>query len=290
MDKTDILQKKNHDEDDLLKSESPSTSAQIHSKNFDSLALENSKSSEEISSRSSSVSSVSPPQKLPYTKQSTGNADLDAFLNGGYDGDVITTFYGPSGVGKTTLCILAAITVVRSGKRVIYIDTEASFSVERLIQLAPDDYEYILSNLLFLRPVDFEEQQKAFDKLRTLVDKNIGLVVIDTISMLYRLAVGQTKDVYDVNKKLGMQLSFLTEIARKKHIPVIIANQVYSSFEDKDKVNMVGGDILRYSSKTLIELQSSVTGSRTLIIRKSRSLPEGKMFDFDIIQEGIKKQ
>jgi DNA repair protein RadB len=227
--------------------------------------------------------------ELSLKKLSTGNKDLNFFIEGGYDNDVITTFYGPSGSGKTTLCILASINTARSGKKVIYIDTEASFSVERLKQIAPDDYEEIMHNILFLKPINFDQQQKAFDKLRQLVDDSIGLIIVDTISMLYRLAIGQTKDVYDINKKLSVQLSNLTEISRKKRIPVIVANQVYSSFDEKDKVNMVGGDILKYGSKTLIELQCLKNSIRTLIIRKSRYLSEGKTFTFKLINDGIEK-
>jgi DNA repair protein RadB len=222
-------------------------------------------------------------------KLSSGNKDLDIFLNSGYDKDIITTFYGPSGSGKTTLCLLALISTVRSKKKVIYIDTEASFSVERLKQIAPLDYEDIMKNVLFLKPVNFKEQQKSFDKLRALVNDSIGLIVIDTISMLYRLEAGQTKDIYEVNKQLGMQLSFLSEISRRRKIPVLVSNQVYSSFEEKDKVNMVGGDILKYGSKTLLELQSFSNGLRALFVRKARSLPEGLTFAFKLVEHGIEK-
>lgn len=220
---------------------------------------------------------------------STGNNDLDDFLNGGYDVDIVTTLYGPSGSGKTTLCILAAISTIRSGKKVIYIDTEGSFSVERLRQIAPNDYEDILKNMLFLKPINFEEQQKAFDKLRLLISPSIGLIVVDTISMLYRLALGQTRDIQDVNRKLGMQLAYLTEISRKNKIPIIVANQVYSSFEEKDKVNIVGGDILKYSSKTLLELQCLKNSIRCFIVRKARSIEEGKKIYFKLVNSGIEK-
>jgi len=220
---------------------------------------------------------------------SSGSLYLDEYLKGGYEKDIITTLYGPSGSGKTTLAILAAICVARKKKRVIYIDTEASFSVERLKQIAKDDYEEIMKNILFLKPLNFKEQQKAFDKLRSLVDDSIGLIIVDTISMLYRLEMGQTKDIYEVNKKLGMQLSFLAEITRKKGISVLVTNQVYSSFENKDKVNIVGGDILKYSSKTLIELQCCKDSIRAFILRKSRSIPEGKPLFFKLIDSGVEK-
>lgn len=222
-------------------------------------------------------------------KISSGNVDLDNFLNGGYEEDIITTIYGPSGSGKTTLCIMAGIEIAKLGKNVIYIDTESSFSVERFKQIAKQDFKKLLNNFLFLKPIDFVQQQKSFDKLRVLVDDTVGLIIVDTISMLYRLEMGQTKDIYSVNKKLGRQLSFLGEICRKKHIPILVANQVYSSFEQKDTVNMVGGDILRYGSKTLLEIQPFKEGLRNIILKKSRSLPEGKSMTFKLIENGIIK-
>jgi len=219
----------------------------------------------------------------------TGNRDLDMFFERGYDSDIITTIYGPAGCGKTTLCMMAGIEVAKKGKKVIYIDTEASFSVERFKQIVGEGFREILQNFLFLRPFDFKQQQKAFDKLRLLVDDDVGLIVVDTISILYRLEMGQSDDIYSVNKKLGQQLSFLSEISRRKKIPVIIGNQVYSNFEVKNTVNMVGGDILKYGSKTLIELQSYKDGLRKLILRKSRSMPEGKVFVFRLIANGIEE-
>lgn len=222
-------------------------------------------------------------------KINTGNYGMDSFLNEGYDHDIITTIYGPSGSGKTTMCIMAGIEIAKKGKNVVYIDTEASFSVERFKQIAGEDFKLLLQNFLFLKPLDFMQQQKAFDKLRVLVDDSVGLIIVDTISMLYRLEMGQTNDIYAVNKKLGKQLSFLAEICRKKKIPVIVANQVYSNFDIKDSVNMVGGDILKYGSKTLLELQSYKDGLRKLILRKSRSLPEGKVFLFKLVHNGIEE-
>ena len=105
--------------------------------------------------------------------------------------------------------------------------------------------------------------------------------------MLYRLELGKSEDVYEVNRELGKQLSYLAEIARKKFIPVLVTNQVYSDFEEKDKVNIVGGDLLKYSSKCLIELQLTPSGNRRAILRKHRSIMAEKEIIFKIVQGGI---
>ncbi|RLE38292.1 DNA repair and recombination protein RadB [Candidatus Woesearchaeota archaeon] len=225
---------------------------------------------------------------MMVAKISTGTSVMDELLKNGYDADAITTIYGPFGSGKTNLAILAALETVKNGKKVIYVDTEGSFSVERLKQIT-EDYMNVLEQILFLKPISFEEQKKAFEKLRLLINDKIGLIIVDSIAMLYRVEIGRTDDVVDVNRALGQQLSYLTEIARTMKIPVLITNQVYSDFENKSKVNMVGGDLLKYQSKCLIELQKLHKNKRVAIIRKHRALPEEKSILFAITDKGIEK-
>ena len=224
-------------------------------------------------------------EKIP-----TGSKILDKLLDDGYEKDIITTIYGPAGSGKTNLCILCAMNTAREGKKVIYIDTENNFSIERFKQICSSisqNYAKLLNNLVFLRPASFDEQKKTFEKLKDIVNDKIGLIIFDSVAMLYRLEIGKNEDVYEVNKALGMQLAYLKEIASKKHIPVLITNQVYSDFEEKDKVNMVGGDLLRYASKCLLELQITPFGNRRCIIKKHRHLPENSEITFKIVEGGI---
>ena len=223
-------------------------------------------------------------------KTPTGSRILDEMLNGGYENDVITTIYGPAGAGKTVICILAAMTAVKNGKKVIYVDSEGGFSVERLKQVASginDDYKEILNGMIFLRPTTFEEQKKSFEKLKDIVNDKIRIIIVDSIAMLYRLALGKSDDFQEVNRELGRQIGYLTEIARKKNIPVLITNQVYMDFDEKDKVNIVGGDILKYGSKSLIELQITPDGNRRLIIRKHRNIQAERELLFKIVEAGI---
>lgn len=226
---------------------------------------------------------------MEISRLSTGSAVLDKLLDGGFEADTVTTIYGPAGSGKSNLCIITAVEVARTGKKVVYIDTEGGFSVERMKQIAPDDYRELLDNMIFLKPMNFQEQRNAFGKLSSLVDDSVGSIIVDTISMLYRLEIGKTDDVYTVNKDLGGQLSYLNEIARRKNIPVIVTNQVYSSFEERENVRMVGGDILKYQSKCWIELQKARKGIRRAILKKHRSIAEDREAVFNIVNSGIEE-
>lgn len=219
------------------------------------------------------------------TKITTGSDVLDWLLEGGYEKDVLTTIYGPPGSGKSNLCLICLAS--QYDKKIIYIDTEGSFSTNRIKQLT-DDYKAVLDNVMILKPTDFNEQRSVFEKLTKLVNDKIGLIIVDSIAMLYRLELGKTKEVYKVNRELGVQLASLIQIARKHNIPVLLTNQVYNDFEDKEKINMVGGDILRYASKCLIELQKTSKGKKA-ILRKHRSLPDEKSIEFKIVDKGLEE-
>lgn len=220
-------------------------------------------------------------------KISSGSAIIDLLLDGGFEKDVITTIYGPAGCGKTNVCLLCSLDVAQN-KKVIYIDTDGSFSVERVKQLS-GKYKELLDNIVLLKPTTFDEQKESFEKLRELAEDVIGLIVVDSIAMLYRLEIGKTEHVYEINKELGLQLGYLTEVARKKNIPILLTNQVYADFENKDQVNMVGGDLLKYGSKCLIELKKFRKGRRVAIIKKHRSLEEDKCVEFNIVENGFEE-
>jgi len=223
-------------------------------------------------------------------KVSTGSEVIDTFLQGGFEQDTITTLYGPSGSGKTNICLLFAVTQALQKKKVLFVDTEGGISIERIKQLTPH-WEKVLDYVLLFKPTTFEDQEKAINQIKGIVHElgndKIGTIIMDTISMLYRLELGNPEEIYDINRALGKQIAKLTEIARKKNIPVIITNQVYANFERPDQVNMVGGDLLKYGSKCLIELQKTPGEARRAIIRKHRSIKEGQHILFSIVNTGI---
>ncbi len=239
-------------------------------------------------------------------KISAGNFELNKWLFGGYDKDIITTIYGPAGCGKTNFCMMVASSIAKKGGKVIFIDTEGGFSVERFRQLCKDSEESkkALENILLIKPTNFEEQWSAFSQLlkelKNDKTKKIELIVVDGMTMLYRLELAEFKTdkskVDDVNSRLARQMRLLSEIARKENIPVIATNQVYYDFLPNNELNqgkernanMVGGDIMRYWSKCIIELKNP-KGKRTAVLKKHRSLGE-KELNFEIVNEGIRKK
>jgi len=239
------------------------------------------------------------------SKISAGSYELNRFLQGGYEKDIITTFYGPGGSGKSNLAIILTVSQAKKGNKIIFIDTEGGFSTERFKQIhkgTQEEVEQDLENVFLLKPTSFKEQQKAFEQMLIYVKKdNVSLIIIDSIAMLYRLELGHAisandqEKISEVNRNLANQLRTLNEIARKQNIPVIVTNQVYSTFTQnpeeqniEKQVSMVGGDLLKYWSKCLIELKN-YNGKRKLILKKHRSLPV-KELAFEITSIGIRKR
>jgi DNA repair protein RadB len=217
------------------------------------------------------------------TKVNSGSAVMDWLLEGGYENGIVTTIYGPGGSGKSNLLQLFVANSLK-GKKVVYIDTEGSFSVTRFIQVCKD-YKKSLEKITFLKPTSFKEQCEAIDKLEGLIKKDIGAIIVDSLTMLYRVEMEDDEN-RSMNKALVLQLRALLEIARKNDIPVIVTSQVYADFENKDQVNIVGGTIIKNMSKCLIELRKSGS-NRIAVVQKHRSIEEGKSIMFKIIDEGI---
>lgn len=217
------------------------------------------------------------------SKIPTGSSPLDWLLEGGFEKGIVTTLYGTAGSGKTNICMVSVAS--QSHKKVLYIDTEGGFSVSRLKQIT-DDYKTVLKNVSVLRPTDFVEQKNVFEDLKRMVSDDISLVIIDSIAMLYRLELWKSKNNMKTNRELGIQLASLIQIARNFNVPVLMTNQVYADLENKDKYSMIGGDVLKYASKCIIELTED-DGVRKAVLKKHRSLPEGKSVSFKIVDRGI---
>jgi len=233
-------------------------------------------------------------------KISAGSFDLNKWLYGGYEKGIITMIAGPPASGKTNFVLLATCSQAKKGNKIIFIDTEGGFSSERVRQIVGEEYEKILKNILLLNPTSFDEQKKIFMKLLNRVKKqNIGLIVVDGMAMLYRLELGdaiklkEENKVKDINREVAKQMRILAEISRKQNIPVLITNQVYHEFLSeeewkkriKPEANIVGGDLFKYWSKTIIELKNE-NGKKKAILLKHRNMPR-KELSFEIRDKGI---
>lgn len=211
-----------------------------------------------------------------------GCRGLDEMMGGGIQKKMLTQVYGPAGSGKTNIALQALVNAVKAGKKTVFIDTEGSFSNQRLEQIAGKDHKHVLENTILHEVTSFEEQDKAVRGI-----KKADFIIVDSISALYRLERGDD-NVKDLNRSLGRQMNYLLQHARKNDIPVLVTNQVYSDF-DSGNVEPVGGDTVKYDSKVIIELQKNGDfGARKAILRKHLFKKEGEESEFLIVGAGVR--
>jgi len=215
---------------------------------------------------------------------------IDNIIGGGVESGGLTQFYGPPGSGKTNIALKLAVQCAKNGGKVIFIDTEGGLSIERIKQISKDDFNNLAGKIIIFEPTTFQEQDEVLKKIENIVEsgrEKVELVILDSAVALYRLKEGNSAQI---NRELGKQMALLARIARKYDIAVIITNHIYSVFDanGNDEIAPVGGTILKYWSKIMVELEKGDgTGERFAILKRHKSRPEGLKVKFKIVEGGL---
>lgn len=215
-------------------------------------------------------------------KLSTGSKCIDEILGGGVETGTITQIYGESGTGKTSLCLMLTYNTAKN-HRVAFIDTEG-LSGERINQIFED--KSVLSKVYIFEAFDFRQQSTAIKELAKLLkNEEIRLVVIDSLTALYRSELEDEEKQIKVKRELTSQLTFLLGLARKHDLAVVFTNQMFTDVKSGE-VKPIGGPSIDHLSKTIISLERA-NKERIARLVKHRSMPEGIYCFFKITDRGI---
>lgn len=183
-------------------------------------------------------------------------------------------FYGESASGKTTMVKIGCIKKLESQK-VLYLDTENGFSIERFKQIAGKNYEELLKKLLIFKIKSFKDQQLKINNLDRLIsEEDISLVIIDTISYYYRTLKASKPTL--ARSMMISQLRTLKEISKK--IPVLITSQVYSDLND-NKIKSIAAGLISNFCDVIIKLEKN---PRKIIFNSPNI-----NVNFKIVNEGV---
>jgi len=186
----------------------------------------------------------------------------------------ITILYGEEGTGKSIICLELAKDELNKNNKVLYLDTENNFSIERFKQILKDNEKF--SNIFILKLKNIREQQDQIKNLYYLIKKfNPSLIIIDTICSHYKRLYKHKSDL--AKAMLYSQLKILKEISNS--IPIIITSQVYEDFSTK-QTKMIAEKILTKFSDKIIKLQKN---PRRIITEA----PDKKINSFEISGNGI---
>jgi len=188
----------------------------------------------------------------------TGCGPLDELLEGGLPADGISLIYGEAETGKSSLAVQCTVNCARMGYKSLFIDSDGTFSPKRLSQIAYYDYEKISPLIILMRPTTFQEQVAAIDHLDEYVTKKFGLIVVDTITSLYRVELGSRKETFALNRDLNRQVAFLAQIAKTHKVAVLITSQVRSVFlEEQVTMEPVATRVLKFWSDIVLDLKQT---------------------------------
>lgn len=225
----------------------------------------------------------------------TGSNNLNELLAGGIPSGIVTEFFGRNGSGKTQLAhqLCVEIQKINPEHKVIYIDTEGSFSAKRIRQMANAyelDPDQVLNNIKKADVMNSDHQVFVVDKAEELIkqDPNIKLVIVDSIIDYFRNEYPGRGQLADRQQKLNKHVHSLTKLARVYNIVVYVTNQVMDdpSAMYGDPVKPAGGNILGHQSRLRAYLRKSSKGITTKLV-KSKDLEDGDTI-FQITNEGVR--
>lgn len=194
---------------------------------------------------------------MPAEKISTGCRGLDRLLHGGFARGEVTLIYGEAATGKTTTVIQAAISTAKMGLKILYLDPDHSFTQQRFNQIAGRQAENISKLIMLFLPETFSEQRMIVESLENYVTPTLGLVIIDSMSSLYRAAFSTSESIFSLNRDLSGQAAYLGELSSSRNIACILTSQVHARLTPPVDIEPVARRALFHFPRTILRLRNT---------------------------------
>ena len=198
---------------------------------------------------------------------------LDRLLGGGFPTGSLSLVYGEAETGKTTLTMQCAVSASRRHLKTLYVDSDQSLSHHRLLQIIGANNADTCEDIIIFLPQSFLEQSQIVESLENYITRKVGLIVIDTITSLYRASLEDGKP-FDLNRELNRQLAYLAELATRHSLTALITGQVRSTVDGVGwKIEPVARRTLFHWPKVVLKLK--LTAKRSIKeARLERSLSD----------------
>jgi RecA/RadA recombinase len=192
-------------------------------------------------------------QKIP-----TGSHGLDELLRGGFGRGEITLIYGEAATGKTTTMIQAAISAARIGLKVLYVDSDHSFTQQRFQQIAGGVSSDASELIMLFLPETFTEQRALIESFENYVTPSLGLVIVDSMSSLYRAAFSTAESVFTLNRDLSRQFAYLGELCASGNLACVVTSQVHARLSPPaSDIEPVARRVLFHFPRAILRLRNT---------------------------------
>ncbi|MFX0139708.1 MAG: ATPase domain-containing protein [Candidatus Hodarchaeota archaeon] len=191
---------------------------------------------------------------------------LDDLLDGGFQYNTMSHYYGMSGTGKTIFAMQLSLTTIHNGHKVIWIDLNKSFDFNRLIQMNHDD-KSIASQIKLFRPQSYKKNMELVKDLENHITEATKLIVLDPFTYFYRLNLKESVEFRARRDLFNIQLPILARIVLTYDLHIILINQTRASFIHR--FDAVGGKRTDKFCKYVLEFRyNSSDNKRYITIRK----------------------
>jgi len=230
----------------------------------------------------------------------TSSQELNKLIGGGIESQSITEFFGAFGSGKTQAALQLAVNVqlpVDQGGLngdCVWIDTENTFRASRVYELAKHkglDPEKVLGRIHVARAFSTDHQILLAEKIPELIEdekKPIRLIVVDSLTSLFRSEFVGRGTLADRQQKLNKHLHFLQRLSDRYNIAVFVTNQVMARPDVffGDPTTSVGGHVIGHGCTYRVYLRKSRGDKRIARLIDSPCLPDGECI-FRVTEKGI---
>ena len=201
----------------------------------------------------------------------TGCSSLDKLLNGGLARGEVALVYGEAATGKTTTVIQAAVAAAKLGLKILYLDSDHSFTQQRFHQIAGVNSEEVSQLILLFLPETFSEQRSIVETLENYVTPSLGLVIIDSMSSLYRAAFPGSESIFSLNRDLSRQVAYLGELSASRRIACMLTSQVHARLSSPAaEIEPVARRALFHFPQTILRLRNTPrTNVKEFVLERS---------------------
>jgi len=229
---------------------------------------------------------------------STGSKELDRLLGGGIETQAITEFAGEYGTGKTQICLTLSVFSQQSpveggfGGRVLYLDTEGTFSPERIYQISEAkglDVQRVLENIQIAKVYNSDHLCILIDSLfKVCQEEEVKLVVVDSVISHFRGEYIGRESLAERQQKLNLYLHKLVRLTEVYNLAVVVTNQVHARPDAffSDPTTPTGGHVVAHACTHRVLLKRSKGNIRIANLIDSPYLPAGQA-PFMISVKGI---
>ncbi|MCL2173002.1 MAG: DNA repair and recombination protein RadA [Nitrososphaerota archaeon] len=228
-------------------------------------------------------------QRQNVARLTTGSKALDKIVAGGLETQTITELYGEYGCGKSQvchqLCVNVQLPIEQGGLNggVLYIDTENTFRLERIVQMANHlglNPEEVVKNIIYAEAYTSDHQMFLLENADEIVKaNNIKLIIVDSLTAHFRSEYIGREMLASRQQRLNKHMHKLTALARAFNAVAVVTNQVMAKPDQffGDAIHPIGGNIVGHTSQTRIYLRRASHGPiRIARLVSSPYLPEGE--------------